>query len=52
MACIAVPEDGEEHHPAFGLADLVVGSLLEVEGPALDEVARRQAVGGGPEVPG
>jgi len=52
MACIAVPEDGEGHHPAFGLADLVVGSLLEVEGPALDEVARRHAVGGGPEVPG
>ena len=25
MACIAVPEDGEGHHPAFGLADLVVG---------------------------
>ena len=40
MACIAVPEDGEGHHPAFGLADLVVGSLLEVEGPSLDEVGR------------
>ena len=52
MSCIAVPEDGEEHHPAFGLADLVVGSLLEVEGLALDEVARSQAVRGGPEVPG
>ena len=31
MACIAVPEAGEGHHPAFGLADLVVDSLLEVE---------------------
>jgi HAD superfamily hydrolase (TIGR01509 family) len=51
MACIAVPEDGEGHHPAFGLADLVVGSLLEAEGPSLDEVARRHAVGGGGEVP-
>ena len=52
MACIAVPEDGEGHHPAFGLADLVVDSLLEVDGAALDAVARRHAVGGGPEVPG
>ena len=25
MTCIAVPEEGEGHHPAFGLADLVVG---------------------------
>ncbi len=40
MACIAVPEDGEGDHPAFGLADLVVGSLLEVDGPALDDLAR------------
>ena len=24
MACIAVPEEGERDHPAFGLADLVV----------------------------
>ena len=43
MACIAVPEHGEGHHPAFALADLVVDSLLEVDGAALDEVARRQA---------
>jgi sugar-phosphatase len=45
MACIAVPEHGEEHHPAFGLADLVVSSLLKVDGPALDEIARRQLAG-------
>ena len=43
MACIAVPEHGEGRHPAFGLADLVVDSLLQVDGPALDEVARRHA---------
>ncbi len=43
MACIAVPESGEGHHPAFGLADLVVDSLLEVDADALDAVARRAA---------
>ena len=43
MACIAVPEHGEGHHPAFGLADLVVDSLLEVDSPSLDEVAVRQS---------
>jgi len=31
MACIAVPEHGEGHHPAFGLADLVLDSLLEMD---------------------
>jgi sugar-phosphatase len=31
MACIAVPEHGEEHHPAFGLADAVLGSLLDMD---------------------
>jgi mannitol-1-/sugar-/sorbitol-6-/2-deoxyglucose-6-phosphatase len=41
MACIAVPEQGEGHHPAFGLADLVVDSLLEVDGASLDELAAR-----------
>ena len=41
MACIAVPEQGEGDHPAFGLADLVVDSLLEVDEASLDEVAGR-----------
>jgi sugar-phosphatase len=41
MACIAVPEQGEGSDPAFGLADLVVSSLEEVDAAALDEVARR-----------
>ena len=40
MACIAVPERGEEGHPAFGLADLVVDSLLEVDGASLDALER------------
>ena len=31
MACIAVPEHGEGHHPAFALADLVLGSLLDMD---------------------
>ncbi len=54
MACIAVPEQGEGHHPAFGLADLVVGSLLDVDRTSLDELARRVGPGaGGPaEAPG
>ena len=39
MACIAVPEAGEGSQAAFGLADLVVGSLLEVDDAALDAVA-------------
>jgi sugar-phosphatase len=43
MACIAVPEPGEGGHPAFGLAELVVDSLTEVDGTSLDEVARRFA---------
>jgi beta-phosphoglucomutase-like phosphatase (HAD superfamily) len=41
MACIAVPESGEGADPAFGLADLVVDSLEEVDNAALDEIARR-----------
>ena len=45
MACIAVPEHGEGHHPAFGLADLVVDSLLEVTATSLDEVAAALGVG-------
>ncbi len=43
MACIAVPEKGEEDHPAFGLADLVVDSLCDVDGACLDDVERRDA---------
>ena len=39
MACIAVPEEGEGDHPAFGIADLVVDSLVEVDDAALDSVA-------------
>ncbi len=47
MTCIAVPEEGEGHHPAFGLADLVVESLLEVTDASLDalEQALRQPPG-------
>jgi sugar-phosphatase len=41
MACIAVPERGEGHHPAFGLADLVVDSLADVDAAVLDDVERR-----------
>jgi sugar-phosphatase len=41
MACIAVPEHGEEHQPAFGLADLVLGSLLDISEERLDAVAAR-----------
>jgi sugar-phosphatase len=41
MACIAVPEPGEGADPAFGLADLVVDSLEEVDAASLDEIARR-----------
>ena len=43
MACIAVPEHGEGHHPAFALADLVVDSLLEVDATSLDEVVAARA---------
>jgi mannitol-1-/sugar-/sorbitol-6-/2-deoxyglucose-6-phosphatase len=43
MACIAVPEAGESAHPAFGLADLVVDSLLDVDAAALDRVEHRAA---------
>ncbi len=47
MACIAVPEAGEGAHPAFGLADLVVDSLLEVDDAALQAVAATYGGGGG-----
>ena len=46
MTCIAVPEQGEEGHPAFGLADLVVDSLLAVDGAALDALERALAPAG------
>jgi mannitol-1-/sugar-/sorbitol-6-/2-deoxyglucose-6-phosphatase len=36
MSCIAVPEPGEEHRPAFGLADVVLGSLLEMDDARFD----------------
>jgi sugar-phosphatase len=39
MACIAVPEHGEEHQPAFGLADVVLGSLLEMSEERFDALA-------------
>jgi mannitol-1-/sugar-/sorbitol-6-/2-deoxyglucose-6-phosphatase len=45
MACIAVPEAAEEHHPAFGLADLVVESLCDVDDTGLDDVERRSLMG-------
>jgi mannitol-1-/sugar-/sorbitol-6-/2-deoxyglucose-6-phosphatase len=41
MACIAVPEQGEEGQAAFGLADLVLGSLLEMNDARWDEVVAR-----------
>jgi sugar-phosphatase len=40
MACVAVPEPDEGHHPAFGLADLVVDSLDQVDAASLGRVAR------------
>jgi mannitol-1-/sugar-/sorbitol-6-/2-deoxyglucose-6-phosphatase len=45
MACIAVPEAGEEGHPAFGLADLVLGSLADMDDARWFELEdRRSAV--------
>jgi beta-phosphoglucomutase-like phosphatase (HAD superfamily) len=41
MACIAVPEHGEGHHPAFALADEVLTSLVEMDGTRLDALAAR-----------
>jgi len=40
MTCIAVPEEGEGDQPAFGLADLVVDSLLDVTDASLDALER------------
>jgi sugar-phosphatase len=39
MVCIAVPEHGEGGHPAFGLADLVLGSLLEIDDRRIDALS-------------
>jgi sugar-phosphatase len=39
MACIAVPEHGEEHRPAFALADVVLGSLLEMDEERFDALS-------------
>jgi beta-phosphoglucomutase-like phosphatase (HAD superfamily) len=36
MACIAVPARGEEHQPAFALADVVLGSLLDMDDRRFD----------------
>jgi sugar-phosphatase len=46
MTCVAVPEQGEEHHPAFGLADVVLGSLLEMDDGIWDALAA--GLSGGP----
>jgi sugar-phosphatase len=46
MACIAVPEQGEGHHPAFGLADAVLDSLLDMDAAGFDEMERRCVVVG------
>jgi mannitol-1-/sugar-/sorbitol-6-/2-deoxyglucose-6-phosphatase len=43
MVCIAVPEHGEEQHPAFALADLVLGSLLEMDEERFDGLSARAA---------
>jgi mannitol-1-/sugar-/sorbitol-6-/2-deoxyglucose-6-phosphatase len=40
MRCVAVPERGEGGEPAFALADLVVDSLLEVDGASLTALER------------
>ena len=39
----AVPEPGQGDHPAFGVADLVVDSLLEVSDASLDELQKALA---------
>ncbi|HUC05824.1 MAG TPA: hexitol phosphatase HxpB, partial [Acidimicrobiales bacterium] len=41
MACVAVPERGEESHAAFGLADVVLGSLLQMDDARWDDMAER-----------
>ncbi|HWE66291.1 MAG TPA: hexitol phosphatase HxpB [Acidimicrobiales bacterium] len=45
MACIAVPEVVEANHPAFGLADAVLGSLLDMDDARWDQVRQIRADG-------
>jgi beta-phosphoglucomutase-like phosphatase (HAD superfamily) len=45
MTCIAVPEPGQGDHPAFGVADLVVDSLLDVTDASLDALEQAAAPG-------
>jgi sugar-phosphatase len=51
MACIAVPEAGEGHDPAFGLADLVLDSLVQMDGARFDAL-ERERFGAGPQSAG
>jgi mannitol-1-/sugar-/sorbitol-6-/2-deoxyglucose-6-phosphatase len=51
MTCIAVPEHGEGHHPAFALADLVLDSLLEMDEARFDALSRSSGRAGGPGGP-
>jgi sugar-phosphatase len=39
MVCVAVPEHGEEGRPAFALADLVLGSLLDMDERRFDALS-------------
>jgi beta-phosphoglucomutase-like phosphatase (HAD superfamily) len=39
MACVAVPEQGEEGQPAFALADVVLGSLLDMDEQRFDALS-------------
>jgi mannitol-1-/sugar-/sorbitol-6-/2-deoxyglucose-6-phosphatase len=52
MACVAVPERGEEHHPAFGLADDVLSSLLEMDDARFDALQQRYFGDPAPTEPG
>jgi beta-phosphoglucomutase-like phosphatase (HAD superfamily) len=45
MTCVAVPEPGQGDHPAFGVADLVVDSLLDVTDASLDALEQAAAPG-------
>jgi sugar-phosphatase len=52
MGCIAVPEQGERHRPAFGLADLVLGSLLDMDDARWDGLVERRFGSSTPMTPG